>query len=81
MTQNDGSIEYADIFSALNWRECPVAKPSASSEQEESDFGSNRHTDDPRMLDQTTHERKKFNVDYSALLKDVGINLSYPGST
>lgn len=78
MTQTDGTIDYADIFSALNWRECPVGKPS---EQEESDFGSIRHTDDPRMLDQTTHERKKFNVEYSALLKDIGINLSYPGSS
>lgn len=81
MVQADGTIEYADIYNALNWRECPVAKPSASGETDEIDFGSNRHSDDPRTLDQTTHERKKFNVDYSGMLGEIGINLSYPGST
>lgn len=81
MTQQDGSIEYLDVLSALNWRECPVAKPSASADNGETDFASIRPTDDPAMLDKTTHERKKFNVDYSAMLKDLGLNLSYPGST
>ena len=80
MTQDDGSIEYMDILSALNWRELPVAKPTAASGDEESDFASTRHTDDPTMLDKSTHERKKFNVEYSVMLKDLGLNMSYPSS-
>jgi hypothetical protein len=77
MTQDDGCIEYLDVVNALNWRESPVARPTPSQELEESDFASTRHTDDPTVLNQTTHERKKFNVDYSMMLKDLGSNLSH----
>ena len=76
MTGDDGSIDYMDVVNALNWRESPVARPTASQELEEGDFASNRHTDDPKVLNQTTHERKKFNVDYSMMLNDLGSNLS-----
>jgi len=78
MTQEDGFIEYNDILSALNWRELPIAKPSPTDDDEQTDFASTRHTDDPKILDKTTHERKKFNVQYTAMLKDLGLNMSYP---
>jgi len=81
MTQDDGCIEYNDILSALNWRELPIAKPLPTDETEQSDFASTRHTDDPKILDKTTHERKKFNVEYTVMLKDLGLNNSYPLST
>lgn len=81
MTQQDGCIEYNDILAAFNWREMPVAKPIPSAEHEAADAASSRHTDDPRMLEKTTHERKKFNVEYRVLLKDLGLNMSYPLST
>jgi len=81
MTQNDGSIEYNDVLDALNWRQLPVAKPTPTNEHEEPDFASTRHTDDPKMLDKTTHERKKFNVGYSIMLQDLGLSNSYTSST
>jgi hypothetical protein len=81
MTQDDGCIEYMDVLNALNWRELPVAKPTASADYDDSEFGSTRHTDDRDMLDKTTHERKKFNVDYSGMLKDLGLNMSFPISS
>lgn len=81
MTQEDGTIEYNDILSALNWRELPVAKPTPTSEHEQDDSASTRHTDDPKILEKTTHERKKFNVEYSIMLRDLGLNMSYPLST
>ncbi|CAF1645758.1 unnamed protein product [Adineta ricciae] len=81
MTQDDGTIDYNDILDALNWRQLPVAKPVPTSEHESSDFASTRHTDDARILDQTTHERKKFNVQYSVMLSDLGLSNSYTKST
>lgn len=80
MTENDGTIDYNDILDALNWRQLPVAKPVPTSEHEASDFASTRHTDDARILDQTTHERKKFNVQYSVMLNDLGLSNSYTTS-
>ncbi|CAF0744089.1 unnamed protein product [Rotaria sp. Silwood1] len=81
MTQEDGCIEYNDVLSALNWRELPISKPTSTSEHEQNDFASTRHTDDPNMLDKTTHERKKFNVEYAIMLQDLGLNMSHPLST
>jgi hypothetical protein len=81
MTQDDGCIEYNDVLSALNWREIPVAKPTLSDENEQDDAASTRHADDLKVLDKTTHERKKFNVEYAIMLKDLGLNMSYPLST
>jgi len=81
MTQEDGCIEYNDVLNALNWRELPIAKPTPTSEHEQDDFASTRHTDDPKILDKTTHERKKFNVEYTVILRDLGLNMSYPLST
>ncbi len=81
MTQEDGTIEYNDVISALNWRELPIAKPTITDEHEQADFASTRHTDDPKILEKTTHERKKFNIEYSIMLKDLGLNMSYPLST
>lgn len=81
MTQEDGCIDYNDIVDAFNWRQKPVSKPKVNDELEDADFASTRHTDDPKVLDQTTHERKKFNVEYTAMLRDLGINNTYPLST
>lgn len=81
MTQADGSIEYNDILDALNWRQLPVPKPTPNHELHEADFASTRHSDDPRALDQTTHERKKFNVQYAVMLNDLGLSNSYTTST
>ena len=81
MTQEDGTIEYNDVVSALNWRELPVSKPAVTDEHDQPDFASTRHTDDPKILEKTTHERKKFNIEYPVMLKDLGLNMSYPLST
>jgi hypothetical protein len=81
MTQEDGCIEYNDVLSAFNWRELPVAKPTPTDEHEKDDFASTRHTDDPKILEKTMHERKKFNVEYKMMLGDLGLNMTYPLST
>lgn len=80
MKLEDGLIDYNDLLDALNWRQNPVSNPLPRSREEQSDFSLARHTDDIRMLDETTHERKKFNVEYSAMLKDLGLNMSSPSS-
>lgn len=79
MIQEDGSVDYNDVLSAFNWREMPISKPTNEDEQDNS--ASAHQSDDPRMLDKTTHERKRFNVEYYVMLQDLGINTSYPLST
>jgi len=67
MTQDDGCVDYLDLLKALNWRDASIEAPKLPAEEA-------RLNDDPKNFEKTTHERKKFNVQYSEFLKDLGLN-------
>ncbi|CAF0986050.1 unnamed protein product [Didymodactylos carnosus] len=67
LTQDDGFIDYSDLLKALNWRDAPVQAPKPPAEEASL-------ADDPKQFEKTTHERKKFNVEYREFLKDLGLN-------